>query len=226
MTTDRDYFVGLFEVTQGQHLKCGISASGFSGEGYDNSLLPQTSWSWFKCNGNVYNQNLCAAPKSTAANNYSVISRLKAKTDLNGFTLPSSVMWEIAARAGATTIYPWGDSWDGANAFAGWSPQRTIAVGSRNSNNWGLFDMIGNAAEQTLDSYLRFDLATVPADPWTPVTEKTLGLARNFRMEVRGGRAPNATTSNELKASQRSNYCNYEESNNCLGFRVFFLPNQ
>lgn len=72
---------------------------------------------------------------------------------VRGMSLPSEAQWEYAARAGTTGRYPWGENQDAANHCVisrGDGPQR---VGSRASNGWGLYDMIGNAWEWVNDWY-------------------------------------------------------------------------
>lgn len=97
-----------------------------------------------------------------AANAYALwLSRHTGKR----YRLPSEAEWEYAARAGKSTRYWWGDSAvDGCGkehvdalffpagaSCAGLAKQDTIAVAGLRANPWGLYDMLGNAAEWMLD---------------------------------------------------------------------------
>lgn len=78
--------------------------------------------------------------------------------------LPTEAEWEYAARAGSTTARYWGPDIEAAHRFANLQERPgdyrlpdpypvTAPVGSLEPNVFGLFDMLGNAAEWVLDSY-------------------------------------------------------------------------
>lgn len=78
--------------------------------------------------------------------------------------LPTEAEWEYAARAGSTTARPWGPDIEQAHRFANLQERPgdyrlpdpyvvTAPVASLESNAFGLFDMMGNAAEWVLDAY-------------------------------------------------------------------------
>lgn len=87
---------------------------------------------------------------------------LKAKTGRT-YRLPTPEEWTHAARAGTTTLYPWGDELGFNNAAVGgyddkpWldssNPRPTLSnllvrkVESFAPNPWGLYDVVGNLPE-------------------------------------------------------------------------------
>jgi len=67
--------------------------------------------------------------------------------------LPTEAEWECACRAGTTTEFASGDG-EEAMGRAGWCDlDRTRAVGLKQPNGWGLYDMHGNVWEWCLDAY-------------------------------------------------------------------------
>ena len=98
-----------------------------------------------------------------------------------GFRLPTEAEWEYLARAGTRTAFYNGeiqsdtiescDSEDGVLTVIGWycanSGGTLHAVGQKAPNDWGLYDMSGNAAEWVWDAYERFTADEV-ADPVGP----------------------------------------------------------
>lgn len=72
------------------------------------------------------------------------------------YRLPSEAEWEYACRAGSTKIYPFGDDPKELGKYAwfkGNSKNKYQKVGQKQPNAWGLYDMLGNVSEWTLDQY-------------------------------------------------------------------------
>ena len=105
----------------------------------------------------------------------------------NKYRLPTEAEWEYAARAGSTGKYCFGDderllgdyAWYGKN-----SDKKTLPVGQKKPNAWGLYDMHGNVWEWCSDGYdggYYKELAKrgVAIDPWGP--------SRGSGRVIRGG---------------------------------------
>lgn len=111
-------------------------------------------------------------------------------SDVEGalYRLPTEAEWEYACRAGSEDPVPREDlpvvAW-----FAENGPGTTHPVGAKAPNGWGLFDMLGNVAEWTLDAYGPYppleeaDDPTGPADGHTKVVRG--GAFRSFPPALR-----------------------------------------
>ncbi len=103
------------------------------------------------------------------------------------YRLPTEAEWEYAARAGSTTAFANGDITVTDNTYdpnldaMGWylyNSSTTQAVGQKDPNAWGLYDMHGNVFEWCQDWY-----GTYPSNSVTDPTGPATGLTR----VVRGG---------------------------------------
>ena len=126
---DRPYYLGKFEVTQGQWKKImGNNPSTFrTGPSADTYPVEGVSWSDAK----------------------EFVKKLNKIEKTKRYRLPSEFEWEFAARAGATSDIPW----DQIQASANLSKTSTSSVGSMQPNAWGFYDMLGNVWEWVEDYY-------------------------------------------------------------------------
>jgi len=114
-----------------------------------------------------------------AANKYA--EWLSARTG-EFFRLPTEAEWEYACRAGTTTEFPFGDDASKLGDFAWYAGNSTgkyQKVGTRKPNAWGLYDMLGNVMEWTLDQYAPYT-AAAQVNPWVKATQP-------YPNAVRGG---------------------------------------
>jgi len=98
-----------------------------------------------------------------AANKYA--EWLSAKTG-EFYRLPTEAEWEYACRAGASAEpSPLSDyAWYAPNSNGKYQP-----VGTRKPNAWGLYDMLGNVMEWTLDQYENYKPGPA-VNPWVKAT--------------------------------------------------------
>jgi formylglycine-generating enzyme required for sulfatase activity len=140
VTLTRSYWIGKFEVTQGEYLSVtGTNPTYFSGD----LNRPVSSVSWPDAT------NYCAllTARELAAGRIPFGTR---------FRLPTEAEWECAARAGTTTRFSYGDDADylqiGDHAWYYGNADLTVhPVGQKLPNPWGLYDIEGNVWEWTQD---------------------------------------------------------------------------
>lgn len=145
ITIKKDFYIGHYEVSNseyGEYLKYIDSLEFYDEKWTKSPFQPAVNVNW------------------TDAHEY---AKWLSKHTGEKYRLPTEDEWEYAARAGASTKYFWGDtdkshrkdSWrkdypDNAHDFA-WIKSNaqdiTHTVGSKKPNAWGVYDILGNAAE-------------------------------------------------------------------------------
>jgi len=142
----RPFWLGKFEVTQEQWLVL----MGRNPNGYPcgRNRLAARFLTWQNCRG--------------------WFARLAKRHAGREFRFPTEAEWEYACRAGAATLYPFGDDKEALGEYAWTSdPGKQQPVGQKRPNAWGLHDMLGNVQEWCYDRYGVYD-ARDQTDPTGP----------------------------------------------------------
>ncbi len=157
VTISKDYYLGVYEITQAQYEKVmGKNPSLFQGAivGNENAYLPVDNVSWDVVV--EFCKKLSDLPEEKKAGRM--------------YRLPTEAEWEYACRAGSKTAYSFDDE-EGLLPEYGWfsrnSSRRTHTVGLLEPNAWGLHDMHGNVWEWCSDWYEEYPKGAV-SDPTGP----------------------------------------------------------
>jgi formylglycine-generating enzyme required for sulfatase activity len=188
VTLTNAYYLGRYEVTQSQWVaRMGGNPSYSQGQS-DSASRPVEQVSWTTIQGYL---------------------------SATGFRLPTEAEWEYACRAGTQTPFHNGSQDDSTVGMLAWyasnAGKQTHAVGGKQANGFGLYDMLGNVWEWVNDWY-----DTYPSSAQTDPTGPESSSAR----VIRGGSYRAGT--DYARSSTRYNVSPGEYDS--VGFRVARTP--
>jgi formylglycine-generating enzyme required for sulfatase activity len=195
VTISRDFYVGAWEVTQGQYTTvAGENPSHFRDGPPETALLrPVENVSWNEAVA------FCDA-----------LSRRPAEREVGRvYRLLSEAEWEYACRAGSREGFAFGSKLTASDAHFGMSTSSAPAsVGSYSQNEFGLFDMHGNVWEWCSDRFAEYQ-AAAQIDP-------AGSQSANLRV-IRGGCT--SSKADECRSASRAAFAP-EDGVKYIGFRV------
>jgi len=190
------FYMGRFEITQAQWQRLmGSNPSTFQ-HTITSANLPVDRVSWEDAQ--------------------SFIEKLNQRFE-GTFSLPTEAEWEYACRAGSSERFPWGEDSNFRELNQhGWFNSRaegkSHAVGSKQPNDWGLYDMHGNVWEWCQDWFGPYEEETV---------RNPKGPSEGSHKVIRGG-----SWFNEPEALRNANRHRHpiDSRQTNLGLRVVWRP--
>jgi len=146
VTITKDFWLSKYEITQ-KHWVDVMGSNPSLDQADENYPVEQVSWD--------------------------VVQDFIAALGNNKYRLPTEAEWEYACRAGTSTVYFFGDDYTNLDDYA-WhwfngAEMMSHAVGLKQPNPWGLYDILGNVWEWCSDWYSADYYSTSPVvDPEGP----------------------------------------------------------
>ncbi len=178
-----DFYMGIYEVTEKQYAT--IWPGQARAENDYPPKRPRTNTNFVNIRGNAKWWPDDGHEVQTSPDR--LIKRVRAIGGGIMFDIPTEAQWEYACRAGTTTLWSSGISWNGTQGvFVDgrgvcdqymWADEWATElhdVGLLKPNDWGLYDMHGNAREICLDGWSTGNAAlagSVSPDPVGPAVD-------------------------------------------------------
>ena len=203
VTLSRGFYLGRYEVTQGEYLSViGSNPSNFTGD--TNRPVEKVSWN----DATNYCAQLTARERTA--------ERLPAGW---AYRLPTEAEWEYASRAGSTNRFSYGDDPDYTQTLNyAWCIANSViashSVGGKLPTMWGLYDIGGNVWEWCSDWY-----GVYPGGNVTDPQGEVSGTGRVLRGGAWYYDAASCRPANR-------NYSTSTFKDNRVGFRVVLAPGQ
>ena len=228
VTLTSDYYMGVYPVTVGQYrlvrgavnanaeaLKDPVPADAdchpVSAVAYGYRDEPVQHW---LRNSSFWPTNQAHSGRALYADGF--LGKLQKLSGIE-FDLPTSAQWEFACRAGSTTAIYGNLTADEVAWYSG-NTNRTVAVGLKRQNAWGLYDMLGNVYEWCIDIYVNKKASDAEVvDPVGPTMEEA-GYPQNGIYFARKGSAYTGSANDIRCAGVWGRQ--YSGSDQMLGFRV------
>ena len=161
VTFSDDFYIGVFEFTQGQY-KTLYGSYNTSSRAYKNNL--PGSQDSYPLTGQAYNSVRGAYdsgviwPQTGRGTVRGYMAKLRTTCGGIGFDLPTEWQWEVACKAGVQGPLYSGEAYSTEAYYrlawvSGNSGEEIHPVGEKEPNRWGLYDMVGNAAECMVNVY-------------------------------------------------------------------------
>ncbi|PCJ59989.1 MAG: hypothetical protein COA79_09285 [Planctomycetota bacterium] len=218
VTLTKDFFIGVFEITQKQYqLVMGVTPSSQSEDEF-----PVENVSWDDIRGGDWPNN------SKTPNSGSFVDVLRSKTG-STFDLPTEAQWEYSCRAGTTKDFN-NDTDNSTPAFEndpnldllGWYSENSNSdyheAGLKSPNAWGLYDMHGNVSEFCLDRFTSYTASNITDPEGATSADNTSGITYRMR---RGGAF--SFQASFCKSVTRG-FLQPDKSGNITGFRLALRP--
>ena len=222
VTLTKDYYIGVFPVTQTQWLKVmgGTNPSSFKNN-TDATTCPVEMVSYQMIRGATKG---IAVPITGEVDAGSFLALLRDKTNLTDLDLPTEAQWEYATRAGTTDSTYFGNNVTGDATllaahiwYNGNSQSKTHGVGQKPSNPWGLYDTLGNVWEWCRDRVTAAS-ATTKDDLGSDAVTDPIRQVANGNVTLRGGSWISDATNS--RSACRTGDCAVSRTLSYLGFRL------